>query len=242
MASNPSTEFFENPCGIMYPRGYDEDWGKGGYLIPDNFEISIYKSRDNSEILGTLRKKNGFLTLKDSSKNLIQYDLKDFEWIGQYSVAFLKVYESEGDYIKVLCKSFDSGLYIRKSELNQKMVFFTYYELLFSETLPAQIKKNQSVALGINLNNNCLNLRQEPNINGKKIRCILGNDINPKGFSDIRILNHKGNWAYVEVIFCEWNDIGDEDDCGIEVNREIGWLKAIDENGFPNIWYAVTAY
>lgn len=34
-----------------------------------------------------------------------------------------------------------------------------------------------------------------------------------------------------------------EDDCPYkEFRNGIGWVKAIDEKGFPNIWYSVTSY
>ena len=65
-------------------------------------------------------------------------------------------------------------------------------------------------------------------------------------FSHLEIQKTQGNWAKVEVINYIFEDnFGGEsgEDCLYkELNRKTGWLKAIDNSGFPNIWFSVSGY
>ncbi len=233
----------ENSCGIMYPRGGDENWGIGAYWIPNNSEITLYKDDNCSEKFGTLLKKDYYIKLYNTSVEYVQYNRQDCELIVHFNYEFLKIYESQNESLKVFCKSFQDGLYAKKSEVEEKTIFYTYSELIFSDSLPLKLREIKNGSnLGVNLNNNCLNLREQPNVKSKKVRCIPGNDIHPTGYTSLNVLNQKGDWAFVQVMNYEWQEYDEEIDCGELINRDSGWVKVIDESGFPNLWYSQSGY
>lgn len=238
----------ENPCSLMTPRGGDEDWGIGGYLIPDKFEANIYK--DTSGLLyGKFKTSNSYLRLKDIHGKGLNITYGDIEWIGHYSNELIKVKECENsNFVKVLWKTSNSNLYMNKKEIEDKGAkFYHYKSLLFKDEIPSKIEGFYDwVNIGINIEKSCLNLRKEPSVKAKKILCIPGNDWeNISYWTHLEILEDKGDWAKVEYTEQHPHLFEDEsgEDCGfIEKNRQIGWVKAIDKSGFPNIWFSVTGY
>jgi hypothetical protein len=244
-----STSSIENPCGIMTPRGGDQNWGEGAYYIPEEFQVDVYDHTFVKKI-GTLHKEDSYLYLFDNANKKSNFSHDDIEWIGHYVLQLLKYRScSRSDFINVLWKSAPNKYYIKKKDLialNVKPQ--TYKEFLFSDTLCDRVNSFKSTAtLGVNLTKNCLNLREGPSTQSKKIRCVPGNDWDNGELVELKILDHEGNWAKVVVITYKIleNDknIEGPDDCNFsEKNRQYGWVKAIDDTGFPNIWFDVTSY
>jgi hypothetical protein len=243
----------ENPWGIMYPRGGDEDWGKGAYTIPDSIDLNLYHDT-NENLYGSLRKDDFAIRLYDKKgSKMLSYPRRDIDWIGHYSCELLKFKECQNkDYVKVLWKHSPPGLFIKKSELKSLDIKpYNYREYLFSDDIPANAKTMRGGAnIGVNLEKNCLNLREEPSLESQIIECIPGNDWwngeNSGEYNHLKILKNEGNWAKVKVTYyCidESNKREWEEGCFGEVLRTSnGWVKAIDNNGFPNIWFSVTSY
>jgi hypothetical protein len=149
------------------------------------------------------------------------------------------------EFVCVFWKCMKGGVFAKKADLKKQGAdYYTYWEYLFKQDLPDRITENKKWAnIGVNLTKNCLNLRLENNVKSDKIKCIPGNDglIPQTGANHLRILEHNGNWAKVEVITLSWE--AEDDDCpSKEFSNGIGWVKAIDEKGFPNIWYSVSGY
>ncbi len=95
--------------------------------------------------------------------------------------------------------------------------------------------------MGVNLTKTCLNLRTGPSVESTKIACIPRDLILEEADVRIKILDHSNDWAYI-LIEAFFNLEGDYD-CPSKLEKGMkGWVKAIADNGFPNIWYSVTSY
>lgn len=237
----------ENPCGIMVPRGEDEDWGDGAFFMPDEFQIPLFEDT-KGEAYGFLRKafpqEVMHLIDKNGQRVLSLNYYNNIEWIGHYSIELLMSKKCENTaFVQVLWKHKKRGLFVKKEDLEQQGAqFFTYKEYLFCEETPKKIQKFKHWAnIGVNLTKNCLNLRKEADVNSVKIDCVRGNDWPIDGINHMKILEQKGDWAKVEVITMVEGP--EEHDCpSLVKEKRIGWVKAIDESGFPNIWYSVSGY
>lgn len=238
---------FENPCDVMMPRGGDEDWGIGAYLIPEAFEIDVFSDNSGNKF-GYFETTSSYLNLKNNQSKIINIDAHDMEWIGHYSYEMIKVKQcSNPEFVKVLWNTTEDDLFISEKELKKEGAqFYSYKDLLFNENI--SIKKDEfyeSVNIGVNLEKGCLNLRAAPTTNAKKLKCIHGNNWNKSFHTHFKILETKNNWAKVESVDYHFeplmNDSGEN--CSfLEKNKTIGWIKAIDESGFPNIWFSTTSY
>ncbi|MFM9947203.1 MAG: hypothetical protein ACKV1O_04630 [Saprospiraceae bacterium] len=234
--------FLENPCGVMIPRGKDGDWGTGAIFIPDGFQTRVYQN--NSGVLfGMLVKKGESLNLTDKNGRKMEISFDDLEWIGYSGNSLVKVKKWENAaYLKIMWKSFKEGLYLKKEEIELSGAkYFTYKDYLFGKDLPQPILDSKKWAkIGVNLNKNCVNFRKSPTLVSEKIMCILGHDW-CKECTIINILGFDGNWANVEVSIVMNDPDGSECDYIVK-NKHIGWVKAVDETGFPNIWFSVSSY
>ena len=237
----------ENPCSVMIPRGGDEDWGIGGLFIPNEFEANIYENTEG-KIFGKLKTLNGLVRLRGKNGKGLGHKYGELEYIGHYTYEIIKVKKSKcDDYFKVFWQTSKKGLFVSKKEMEkQGAIFYNYKELLFNESLPMKIEGFKTwVNIGVNLEKSCLNLRTKPTVKSEKIKCILGNDWDHDYHTHMEILETKNNWAKVEAIEYYYDEESDESGEGctfIEKNKIIGWVKAIDETGFPNIWFSVTSY
>lgn len=233
----------ENPCGTMTPRGITEDWGIGTYFISDDFEIFVYSDTAGT-LFGRLKVSESHLHLYDFHNRRINFQQGDIDWIGHYSHEFLKVRESVSKkYVEIFWEA-NGGLFINKNEADlQKLELLTYKSLLFDKTIFKELNgyTPDEIGIGVNLIRTCLNLRSGPSIDSSVIYCINGNEDSQGGTTHLKILDNSGNWAKVEVTTRVFQD-GDVDCPSRIIRRITGWVKAIADNGFPNIWYAVSSY
>lgn len=219
--------------------------------MPWDSEIGLYN--DKGKKFGKLRRNfrswSNFEVLDLNNVELTKFkENYDFEWVGGYDLSLIKVFDRSNDkYFKVFGNSEKNGLWISKNEAEDEGVkFLTYESILFNHEIPVEISKfRESANIGVNIEKSCLNLRTIPSKTGNKIICIPGNDWDFKKLAHLEILKQNGKWALVKVTFSEWREIKDEgeNDCSyFEIKKEKGWVKAIDDNGFPNIWFSVSAY
>ncbi len=124
--------------------------------------------------------------------------------------------------------------------------FLTYKKLLFGnrDELPSEVVKMANFAtIGVNLTDICLNFRKGPSTNDDKIDCINGNSWSNKQWVHFKILEHKDKWAKVEATYTIYGEDDTGGDCSFtEIKKETGWVKALGDDGYPNIWFSVTAY
>lgn len=227
------------------PRGYDQDWGNGCWIIPDNFKINIYDELDGS-IFGKLYTENSQIKLVDKNNISINIEYPDIEYISHYGNELLKSKQCfNPNCVRVLWKTSKKILYLDKSELKKsKAEFREFKDFLFDKDLIRKFNIT-TLNLGINLNKSCLNLRKHPRNNSLKIKCLKGNDWDQGFCTGLRIRKRLNNWAEVEYFEMHptVKSIENDEDCSyIERNKQVGWIKAIDDNGFPNIWYSVSSY
>lgn len=237
----------ENPCNIMTPRGSAYEWGIGGYVLPSQLRLTLY-SDTNGTVFGTLKRKNSRMELLDRYGFPQKITSGDLERIMYLNRVVLKTQtDTIGAFQKVFWHSFERGLYLKKAEVKALgMKWNTYKDLLQKESELYLRRGNlEDLRIGVNLPRNCLNLRKSPSLTAEKITCIHGNDWAEFNITHLLILEFKENWAKIETIELGYDPTKDEgaESCAFkEVRRRTGWLKAIDDNGFPNIWFSVTAY
>lgn len=231
----------ENPCASMIPRGYEEDWGLGVYFLDDDFEAFVY-SDTLGTVVGRIEVADSYGRFYDIFRRRVPIEFGDKEWIGNYSCELLKVRKCNSTrYVQCLWKT-GSNLYLDTTEIVSRYKLLSYRDLLFNKVLRKEILGYDSeVNVGINLVKSCLNLRTSPSVDSAKIACIPAELNQPTEDVRIKILKQSNDWAYVLVEAYVFQD-GDVD-CPSKLAISMkGWVKAIADNGFPNLWYAVSSY
>lgn len=225
-------------CGIMAPQD-STDWGIG--LIKWDSEISILGKNGNTNWLLSKKLK------KSNSDTEIIIDDNDLVYAGHYGNAFLKVFQIKDTKYKILNNSIEGGIWVDFNRFNaQGMTFNTYYSMLFNDSpkFSEAWRSSLGSSLGINLTKSCLNLRERPSTDSRIIMCLEKN-INDEKFHSVSIEHHNNEWAAIRVyehISVRVNENYGEG-CAYKINAIYrGWVKAIDDNGYPNIWYGMTKY
>jgi hypothetical protein len=246
ISTNPISPM-ENLCGTMSPRYGDKDWGDGCFRIPTNFYATVY-SDTSGTVYGMLRPHYSFVMLYDREDHEVKLSGVETESIGDYDTVFMKMKKSSNaNYVMISWKNGESRLFLSKAELdNYKTEYYRYLDLICKDA-PA-LKNISSSQMGINLPMSCLNLRKGPSIDFPVIASIPGNDISREGEIHINILDSKGEWVKVEVIAevvnpAHSNEEMEDGPCpDIVISNRTGWMKAVDKNGYPNLWYAYPGY
>lgn len=235
----------ENPCNIMRPKNTGE-WGIGICYFPEKAKIPFYFN-DKDSIAGYIIRNKPYKFelefLNDSLAFKINYH--DYNWIGHSSTRLLKMYGVyKENYYRVFVQSNNKGILIKINELSQFGVeYFDYRSLIFDPSkieLPDEMERHYRYAnIGLNLYKSCINLRQGPSTDHDIITCIKSNDWDNMKHTHMKIIEKNGDWAKIETITYKWKDY----ECHFyEFKRHRGWVKAIDSNERPNIWYSVTSY
>ena len=231
--------FADTPCEIMFPSKDTSSWGIG-------------LTHQNRVIKGTTCHTNEFVfigkgIIRISKDSTIQPDERDYTRMGYNNENYLlKVFQISGTKYKVCSYSMKESIWIDFNDLKAKNIHFNTY---FSLMSPRAKNINdyiyiisQAVPIGVNLPNSCINLRTEPSLNGEIVTCLRANSYNEdrETHIEIKLIDFYKNWAYIsttEYIYDEENDESGEG-CSFKViNKKIGYVKAFDKSGRPNIWY-----
>lgn len=162
-------------------------------------------------------------------------------YAGFYQV-FYKVYEIRNTKLKIFSNTIDEAIWVEFNDLiKYRCPFYTYYSFIYErDKLPVDYQKVvANLNFGVNLINSCLNLRSEGSTKGEIITCIKSNK-DEMEYSQIDVIEERKGWAYVKYRKLTWYDDpgGYVGGCNYKIVREsYGWLKAIDDNGHPNIWF-----
>jgi hypothetical protein len=222
------------PCDIMVPHD-STDWGIGVIKCSDQY------------FTGVNRENKTFYISKDSirafnSKAMAIGD-EDVTRVGHVEYLFLKVFEIKNTQYKVLVNTIEGGLWVDFNQLDSKGIAFnTYYSILFNDNPNGLGQWRKSLrSLGVNLFESCLNMRAQPSLDSKIVRCISKN-VNDLKFHRISIAYHKDAWAYI-VVHEYVSDSDGGEGCQYKIQSEFsGWVKAVDDKGYPNLWFSLTAY
>lgn len=216
---------------IVQPLFLGEYNGNQGAAL--SFELSLY------ETLGVLantcisrkefREKQQVrnLIIENEKERPMKYDQKTMVWTG-YKAHSLQVYEKENGYIKVEIESKPYWLNLKELE---------YYGMEFN-TWKKYFTIDKTYAAYSPLNNEViynLNLRDRPTTKSEKIALIKVNGPKENDHHQFRFTgNYAGNWAEIEVFL--YDDFNAS--CNDRKNPKrkiIGWIKHLDDKGFPNV-------
>lgn len=251
-----SADILGNPCGMMYP----SEWGETGigFLYFDrDLSISCYDSTLTRKT-GTLRKSYGgylsFIPLNAPGHYLMEVQFTDMIFLVHEPHIYPKTYQQDPDgNALIMTATIRGGVWVRDEDiqkLNGKVLSYPDVILGNPDLLPQNIRVimiNQHFNMGVNLIESCLNLRKAPSVQAEKITCILSNDwqTEDQAFTHLKILKKKGKWVQVLATTYIPDEVHDEvgEGCVAKVLKtHTGWVKAIDDTGYPNIWYSFTTY
>jgi hypothetical protein len=144
----------------------------------------------------------------------------DLREVGYESGAVV-VFEEKDGYVKVLPRSTDQSAWMKMDDLaQQEFNFLSWIDFLNGKS-DGGLFPRESMAL---------NLRQGPEATHPKVATLRGEliDITPTG-------QKNGLWLEVDVLRYDIHVCTDGQ--GHIAERWRGWLKAVDDAGFPNLWY-----
>ncbi|MFC1887441.1 hypothetical protein ACFLYK_01385 [Candidatus Cloacimonadota bacterium] len=221
---------------FLSAQNYNENWGNGIITLPDLNEVSgdVYLPQNmqlfdvNGKKIGSIEKygaigTSGYYQVKAviNSKAIEYKDYngmaKDFKEIG-YEGIVLKYYEVMGDFLRVLIHTSNVKCYIKKSELRKtKFVQMSWMQFMI---------KRDDVFYALDSD---INLQTGVGAAKENILTLRGD------IFEIKLTGKtKGLWA--EVVVEEYDShicVGDHN----LLNKYEGWIKFLNDSGYPNIWY-----
>jgi hypothetical protein len=134
----------------------------------------------------------------------------------------LKVYERRGDYVKVLAHTAAPGYWLALSELD----FLGFKAVSWMDVLLA---KSTQLYIAVDVG---INLRAEPDQKSKKIILVKGRKylINLTGKTS-------GMWAEAQVFRHNKHMTAGNLPDAKPLEEWTGWMKIIDDAGYPNLWF-----
>lgn len=186
------------------------------FHFPSNVKITLYEKPDGKAV-GTLFKGDGFWDLFYEIEG-IKHKVPENEFVSiAYDGYALQYYIKIGKYLNVLRNVKKEGYWISIDELDKHGMYFTGWMSFF-------INNNMLYYVRYNMY-----LREKPNANSKIITLLT------KEYFDIEFTGkHEELWAEIIATKYDSPDAGCGDGKKVKVYK--GWIKAIDNSGFPNIW------
>ena len=193
----------------------------GMVIFPDS-QVPLYDQPGGKQ-MATVSKATdqwNLLIQKAGSQTSTQADPDDLREVGYESGAVI-VFEQKDGHVKVLPHSTGQGGWMKTEELAQHRFGFLSWIDFLNDKSDGGLFPRESMAI---------NLREGSGATHRKIATLRGEmiDITPTGHKN-------GLWLEVEVTrydvhFCT-------DGQGHVAERGLGWLKAVDDQGYPNLWY-----
>lgn len=222
----------------MFPQGGDS-WGIGAIFVANDEELDLTDKAGN--IIGKIIRENEWHAYVFQNNEKLKIGIGDQVWAGKGITRFLVVYGVKNDTYQILKNTFEKEVYLNMS--NNKSVFVQYKDIFTTdEAFPDELNQMISGAsIGINEPKFCMNLRSEPNVSSRVIKCISA--FKREGYTHFEILEVKDDWAKVKSKYYKRFKALDYNDCPYNLEEEkIGWINTVDHKGFPNLWYAVSSY
>jgi len=217
--------------GIILPDQRDEEEICCIYVPEDGF--TVY-NQPNGEITGHLTgdvKQNlgdqynyQIFFVDDSTKRETQIDLENLQEIA-YEIWALTYSTRINGFVKLKLEHDGQDLWLKESDIDK-----VGFEIVDWQTF---LSNNVENLLGYYANDPGLNLREKPTTDSKIIKTLKGDT-----HQILPTKEHKRLWTKVKVIIykehpCRAN-VTEEDNIMQELE---GWVKIIDDNGQPNVWY-----
>lgn len=161
-----------------------------------------------------------FVDIKNKSEKEIE--LSNFQEIG-YEVWALKYFERKNGFLRIINKS--NNYWLNESEIIKKKFSITEWQDF--------LINNSDIFFNFYANEPGLDLLDKPSNEGKILKKLGG------VLDEIHLTKEKnGKWSKVNVIKRKEepciSDLDDEEN--IEYKIE-GWIKIVNENGLPNVWF-----
>ena len=138
-----------------------------------------------------------------------------------YESRALVVFARESGYLDVFRHSVGEGLWIKEEDLaSERFLFLSWLDFLAGKS-DGSLYPRRPLAI---------NLRTGPQASSTKIATLNGElfNITPSG-------RKQGMWLEVEVVRYDVHPCTDGN--GRVAERWRGWVKAVDDEGYPNLWY-----
>ena len=234
----------ENPCGVMFPVKDTTNWGIG--FIKANIKVKFKGFQTNTNQKCYIG--NGEIVFNNDTRPKISE--LDFVYLGGYSTSIYKVFQVKDTKYNICANSIKGGVWVEFDDLAKDgLSFETYISFIAKNKNIIDYYSNERVGwhvkMGVNLISSCLNLRDQPSIDGKIITCLKNNLELDSNYTTthIEIQGVTNGWAYIiaRLYIFDGNDFDNPDGCATTVIKEYtGYVKIIGKNGIPNIWYAQT--
>ncbi len=175
-------------------------------------------------------KKVGFIIKKNSLNIMYQLDGNGFPYrVADKDLAemtplgyCLKIFQREGDFVKVLVNSTGRGYWISLKELG----YLRFNSICWIDWMKTQkVIFAPMVDVGINL-------RVSADAESRKIALLKG-----PLYGIVLTGNTEGSWAEATVSRYSTNPCKSSGLTPKAIETQSGWLKVIDDGGMPNIWY-----
>ncbi|MEZ4829638.1 MAG: hypothetical protein R3C61_25630 [Bacteroidia bacterium] len=188
-------------------------------------DFPIYAS-PGGPVIGTLQSPGGkeyqwgrpFFTPAGTTTHT-EVDLRDGREIA-YDAAGLIFHEEKDGYLRVLHHTLQKPAWIKIANLRACHLQPVFWMDFVLEMGPSLFHPNDNFAM---------NLRNSPSASGEKLTAIKG-DLYMVKFTGKR----EGMWAETEVTLYDFHPC--EGDAK-ELQTWKGWVKLMDDKGFPNIWF-----
>lgn len=211
----PDCKESDTICCIYVPKD-----GFTVYTRPNGEEIGLVTRNVHQNVGDQFYYRIYFVDERTKSVN--QIGLEFLKEIG-YEVWAFNYSERKDGFVKFQYETQD--LWIRESEIEAEGFSLVDWQSFLMD--------NVGSFLGYYANDPGLNLREEPNTHSRIIRALKGDTVQISPTTE-----HNGLWTKVKVV------ISKEHPCGTSLTEEEniiekleGWIKIVDENGLPNVWY-----
>ena len=193
----------------------------GLVIFPDS-QVPLYEHPGGKQVAVVYRATDQWRLLiqQEGSQAKTEANPDDLREVGYESGAVIVFEEKEG-YLKVLPRSTDQGTWMKIDDLAQHgFGFLSWIDFLQGKS-EGGLFPRETMAI---------NLREGSEATHRKIATLRGEliDITPTG-------QKKGLWLEVDVVRYDVHICADGQ--GHIAERWRGWLKAIDDQGYPNLWY-----
>lgn len=145
-----------------------------------------------------------------------------------YAKSCLKVYQCDGDFVRVLRSVDGVGVWIRVTDLHQ----VGYLPMGYADWLVGE----QDSLAALQLPERGITVREQPGFSSQKLVTIPSRQAFNFSLDFTGRIN--GLWAEVDVCYhrdrCE---MPTKDPLYADGHCFSGWVKILDQQGFPNLWY-----
>ncbi len=193
----------------------------GLIIFPDS-QVPLYEQPGGQQTAVVYKATDQWRLLiqKEESQATTEANPDDLREVGYESGALI-VFEEKDGYVKVLPRSTGQSAWMKTEELAQHgFSFLSWIDFLKGKS-DGRLFPRESMAI---------NLREGSGASHSRITTLRGEliDITPTG-------QKKGLWLEVDVVRYDVHFCADGE--GHIADRWKGWLKAVDDQGYPNLWY-----